>query len=415
MDVIVKNNIEYVLTNNNKFKTSRVSIKFVMDINNRYATKISVLNTLMKMSNADFSTIKELNDKLDLLFDFKVGGSFWQKGLLSIFELSFNFVASDFLPYNIVEEACKLVKSVCLKPNFDNEDYLEIAKNKHIIDSKSLYDDKFRYSLKKAKDMIEEDVLLNQNPSVEELERLTMSDMKEAYEHIMDSSKVYVFIDGVESESIYDKLCDVQLNSKESLNQYLNCFNTEKSFKFKAEKQQINQAKFVSIAKLNSTIENKFAYDLFNMILGGYSSSRLFLNIREEKGLAYSIRSIYDFALNYMIILGGISNPTFDNDYETVEEINREIQSEINAIIEGISEEELQMAQSMIINSLNSTLDSQFETQTVYFMAMLRGETFDVEKYRSSILNVTVEDVQNVAKEIHIHYQFVLRGETDEQ
>ncbi len=408
------NNVEYIIIDDNKFKTTRVSVRYCMEINNELSANAIVLNELMKMSCKKFNTVKKFQNHLDELYDFKVYGDFFQKGLTAVFEFDFYFINAEYLPNDITDDIVDLIQNVLFEINLDNDQYIELVKNQVILDTKTLYDDKFRYTLKQAKKMLDNKMILDVTPSEEEIIKVTKKSLIDSYEYIMNNSKVFVLVNGASLNMLIDKLKKLNFRSTSGGVTVQNSFETTNHLEFKCEKQKINQAKFVSIAKLNSQPHERVCYSLFNLIFGGYSSSRLFLNIREKLSLAYSISSHYDSLLNIMIISGGISNPNVDEDYATVEIVNDEIKKVLSNMCEDITIDELDNAKAMTINSLNASFDSQATIQDIHFVSSIRGDEFSYEDYLKKIEDVTIEDVQNVAKKININLQFVLRGDANE-
>ncbi len=92
----------------------------------------------------------------------------------------------------------------------------------------------------------------------------------------------------------------------------------------------------------------RFGFGLMNLILGGGVSSRLFQEIREKRGLAYSIGSFTQYFndAGSFAVSGGTS-PTLLSEVLriTVDEIERICE-------EDVSERELELARSQVIDSL---------------------------------------------------------------
>ncbi len=90
-----------------------------------------------------------------------------------------------------------------------------------------------------------------------------------------------------------------------------------------------------------------YAMVLMNNIFGGSMSSRLFQNIREQRGLAYSVASMNSFASDsgFFNIYAGIS-------HEKAEEAVEAIRYELNLLKEkGVTEDELAMAREQVKSS----------------------------------------------------------------
>ena len=90
-----------------------------------------------------------------------------------------------------------------------------------------------------------------------------------------------------------------------------------------------------------------YAFVLMNSIFGGSMSSRLFQNIREDKGLAYSVCSMNAFysCWGFFSIYAGIA-------HDKVEEALSAIEQELETLAaDGVTEEELSMAKEQVKSS----------------------------------------------------------------
>lgn len=93
---------------------------------------------------------------------------------------------------------------------------------------------------------------------------------------------------------------------------------------------------------------DRYPFALLNMILGSGSSSRLFQEIREKRGLAYSIGSFSQSFSDhgYFAVSGGVSPATHGEVLRiTLDEMARICE-------EAVSEEELVMAREQIVDSI---------------------------------------------------------------
>jgi predicted Zn-dependent peptidase len=136
---------------------------------------------------------------------------------------------------------------------------------------------------------------------------------------------------------------------------------------------------------------------VFNTMLGGSMSSRLFQNVREKRGLAYSVGSglsaFRDAGL--LSIYAGCSNAR-------VEEVVRVIMDELRGVVAGgVADAELVRAKDNVKGSLILGLESTWQRaaylarQEIYF-----DEPFTIEDTLAGIDAVTLADVVRVAREL---------------
>lgn len=140
-----------------------------------------------------------------------------------------------------------------------------------------------------------------------------------------------------------------------------------------------------------------YAFVLLNSIFGGSMSSRLFQNIREQKGLAYSVCSMNLFSSywGFFSIYAGVSP-------EKVEEALDAIHYELDTLREsGVTEEELAMAKEQMKSSYIFGLESVNSRMfSIGKNKLLLDRVYAEEEVLSSFDRVTREDIREVAEMI---------------
>ena len=140
-----------------------------------------------------------------------------------------------------------------------------------------------------------------------------------------------------------------------------------------------------------------YAFGLLNSIFGGSMSSRLFQNIREQKGLAYSVCSMNLFSSywGFFSIYAGVSP-------EKAEEALDAIHYELDTLREsGVTEEELAMAKEQMKSSYIFGLESVNSRMfSIGKNKLLLDRVYAEEEVLSSFDRVTREDIREVAEMI---------------
>lgn len=141
------------------------------------------------------------------------------------------------------------------------------------------------------------------------------------------------------------------------------------------------------------------AKKLLAIALGGNMSSRMFLNVREDKGLAYYISTSTDYFMDTGVISTRAGVDTARVPL-AVEAIVREYKTVAK---EGITEEELQKAKNYIKGKVVLRLEDTEEY--AYFIAeqaLLESKVKSVEEMFAEIDAVTLEEVNQVARELFV-------------
>lgn len=136
---------------------------------------------------------------------------------------------------------------------------------------------------------------------------------------------------------------------------------------------------------------------LTSLILGGSMSSRMFVNIREKKGLAYYIKTAYEqySDTGYLTTQAGVPR---DKVAEAIALIKREYK---NLIKEKVSEKEIRRVKDMAISRLKMRLESSDDLANWYGRQVLsRQELISPENYIKEFKKISSADVLQAAKNL---------------
>ncbi|MBV9496561.1 MAG: insulinase family protein [Acidobacteria bacterium] len=144
-------------------------------------------------------------------------------------------------------------------------------------------------------------------------------------------------------------------------------------------------------------VEERYAAALFNTILGGGMSSRLFQRIREKEGLVYTVMSYHNGYLHggYEAVYAACAPKNLKRVLNITLEEMRKIRRE-NATAEELAAAKLHVKGSILL-SLESTVSrmSGIARQEYYF-----GQQFSPDEIIQHIEAVTLDDLQRVADTI---------------
>jgi predicted Zn-dependent peptidase len=139
------------------------------------------------------------------------------------------------------------------------------------------------------------------------------------------------------------------------------------------------------------------AASLLASIMGGGMASRLFQEVREKRGLVYSVFATYQSLSDggqFMIYAG--------TGAEKVPEFMSVLESEIQKIIkDGVTIDELNRVKTQAKASLlmgRESMMTRVNQQAKYMIN--HNEVLDIEKLRTEIESITIENVQHVAQQI---------------
>ena len=132
---------------------------------------------------------------------------------------------------------------------------------------------------------------------------------------------------------------------------------------------------------------------LLSTLLGGGMSSRLFQEIREKRGLVYSI---YSFAHPFKD--GGVFAVYAGTGEKEVEELMPVTLDELRKVQTTVTQDELDRAKAQLRASLLMSLESTgSRTEQLARQIQVHGRVIPVEETKAKIAAVTIEDVQEAA------------------
>ena len=141
----------------------------------------------------------------------------------------------------------------------------------------------------------------------------------------------------------------------------------------------------------------KYAQAVLATILGGSMSSRLFLSIREERGLAYYIKTSTETYTDtgYLVTSAGLRNQKVGEAISLILEEYKQIREK------GVSQKELQKAKDYLKGTLSLSLESS-DAQASFYTSqeLLAGKILTPEQECQNIDQVSRDDIIRVAREI---------------
>ncbi len=159
----------------------------------------------------------------------------------------------------------------------------------------------------------------------------------------------------------------------------------------------------------------KFNFLVMNTLLGGGMSSRLFQNIREKHGLAYSIYSFHDFMYDT-----GVFGTYIGTDPEREEQAVKLLKQELSLLREEkVAADELERTKNQLKGSLLLGLESTSSRMNrLANMEIYLGRYYSLDEVVEGIEQVSAEEMQTLAQNLFEEEQqtlTVIRPSAEEQ
>ena len=168
------------------------------------------------------------------------------------------------------------------------------------------------------------------------------------------------------------------------------------------EVMDVNQGK-LSLG-YRCTTEDVPAMILANLIFGGTSNAKLFLNVREKMSLCYYASSSYARSKGIMTVSSGIETKDFQKAHD-------EILHQLELVKQGQWEDwELQGALATMCSSLTSLSDSQGALENYCLGQTAIGAEDTPEDLMAALHQVTPERIRKAAQSCQLDTVFFLKG-----
>lgn len=166
--------------------------------------------------------------------------------------------------------------------------------------------------------------------------------------------------------------------------------------KFTITKKPIEQSHLIiGFRGVGYNDEDRYALKLLSVILGGSMSSRMFTEIREKNGLAYTVKTASSSYIDTGVFetYAGVADEKLEKAFGLILSEYKKITSSL------VSSEELNIAKEIIMGKTVITLEDTEELANFYGMNELMTEKVtDIEEIIKKYQSITKDDILRVAK-----------------
>jgi len=145
-----------------------------------------------------------------------------------------------------------------------------------------------------------------------------------------------------------------------------------------------------------------YAGHVFSTILGQGMSSKLFTEVREKRGLAYSVKTFYEAEKDYGYLIIYIGT-----DKEKVEKVIKVCLKEFEGM-KNLADVELKEAKEQVIGNQKVEAEGSNETALNLILSEISGKAEDYYDFEKNVNKVCLKDIQKLAGKTE-YASFVLR------
>ena len=199
----------------------------------------------------------------------------------------------------------------------------------------------------------------------------------------------------------FEKVCEYLEKSFEPENKTTNALEIKrKNEETTEEREGIDQAHFVfAMHAPESSSDKRYPLEALHSYLASGMSSKLFLEIREKRGLAYSVRGSINSEKNYSYYSIYVGTTK-----EAIPEVKKLILEEFSKV-EEMTEKDLEESKERLIGLKKVSSEEGVNVMNeLLFEEVSTGKSEDYYKFEEEIKKVKLEEVKFLAKELVKEY-----------
>lgn len=407
------------LINSDKFKTITIRVLFHTPIKKEEITKRGVLADILLQSSKKYNSKRNLTIEAEELYAADISTNNQRMGNYIVTSFTLQVLRDCYTEENNLEKSIEFLSDIIFQPDVENNAFkkerLDIVKYNTVVSISSLKEDATAYSLTRMAEAYDKESPISYRMTgyIEDLEKITESNLYETYQKMIESDYVDIYVvgnfDNKEMTSLIKKYFKLKKIKKRKPSYYLTTKKPRTRRLFAKETIDNTQSKLAIICPLNklTDYEKNYALLLGNIILGGGPDSKLFKEVREKNSLCYFIHSIYNKIDNVIVISAGIDKKNFQ---KTVDLISKNI---LDMKKGRFTDHDMDVAKEIYHTAREEIEESENRLIAEFIGESILGQE-PMDERLKKIMKVNKRDIVRACKKISMDTVFLLEGVKDE-
>ena len=403
------------------YKTNTILLHIRSPLERETLTKRAILPFVLQRGTEKFPTRQAIRTYLDDLYGATLSADVSKKGENHLMTLRMEIANENFLSDSspLLEKGLELFSSVLLSPKLESGAFPKetVEGEKRTLKQKisSVYDDKMRYANKRlTEEMCQgEPFQLYVLGKEEDIPVIDEKNLYQYYEQVLNKDQFDMYIVGDV------KLAEMKVLIEKHFQAFAQLPDRERGGKSQAkasskarevreiiEEQDVQQGKLHIGYRTNITYgdDDYIALQIFNGIFGGFSHSKLFINVREKASLAYYAASRIESHKGLMIVMSGIESNKFADTTKIIFE-------QMEAMKAGdFTADDISQTKAVYKNQLLETMDVPRGRMELEYHNTLTAKKRPLSEWLEEIEQIRKEDIVSVAKKIQVDTVYFLKG-----
>ncbi|MBS4189297.1 insulinase family protein [Bacillus sp. FJAT-49705] len=407
------------VVNTDKYKTNTLVWKMKAPLNKETVTLRALLPYVLQSNSESYPTTGKLRSYLDELYGATLFVDLAKKGEYHIISFSMEVANEKFLADTtaLLKKAFQFLAEILTKPNVqgDSFDLETVEKEKRTLKQRiqSVFDDKMRYSnFRLIQEMCEEEPYsLHVHGDKDSVDHITAENLYQYFKNALNQDELDLYVigdvDEKEVESFAQELLQFNNRSPQSISS--SNYSRKNNVHEVKEEQDVKQGKLNIGYRTNVVYgdEDYFALQVFNGIFGGFSHSKLFINVREKASLAYYASSRLESHKGLMMVMSGIENKNYD---QAISIINAQMEAMKNG---DFTENEIVQTKAVIKNQLLETIDTARGIVEILYHNVVSKKDVTINDWMEKMDSATKDEIVAVASKVTLDTIYFLTGKED--
>ena len=399
-----------------KFKTNKITVRFTAPLSLELISSRMINASILETANQIYPSAQLLKKRLAGLYGADLSSQAYRRGQSHLVDVSLTYVRDEFLSKKnvLTSQILELLNQILFSPLANagefEQNMFEIEQKQLIARLESELEDPFFFAHKELDQLYFQEPAMQLVPKdlISRISKETPKSSFSSFQKMLKEDKVDIFFLGDFNEiEIREHLEKYSLTARQQVvkiqyhQPYSNILN--ESFLRKNLGQSILEMGYHS--SIGYGDEEQLAMLLVNGLLGAFPHSKLFTEVREKEGLAYTVSSHLDLFSGRLRLFAGI-------DRKNRNKVRKLMNEQLVAIKKGeFSDIEIHQTKKMIKRSLLLSKDNQDSIIDREYLSQFFGKLgLDIHTLIEKLEQVEKDEICEVAGSLRLQAIYFMEG-----
>lgn len=399
-----------------QFTTNQIRVRFAAPLSAQTIAGRVLVANLLELANQIFPTPQLFRKELARLYGAQLSTSVLIRGQVHYVDVTIRYASGQYLPHHtdVTKELLHLLHASLFQPlvqksSFDEHLFAIEKKNLLAYLESEKEDHAYHADVELGKLFFQdEDKRIPRVARLDLVEKETPQTTYKALQNMLALDKIdFFFLGRINEEEVVQIMKSFPFTYRKPKLSYSYQQDFSRIMREKIERREARQS-ILHLAYHLQVVYNDVNYAplmVFNGLLGGFAHSKLFQQVREKEGLAYTIGSSVAIFSSLLKIYAGIDKK---DRSRAVKLIHQQL---LDMKLGRFTDEELDLTKSMLIHSVRLAQDRQGNLiEQAYNQHLLGVEALSWQDWIAAVKQVSREDVMRVAQLIRLQAVYFMEG-----